>query len=107
MKIRVFLDFWKRTVNRFNSQGVPLPTIRDPQTGKGSVSLTFVFISFNMVVLGVVGKWSGALGGIDIAQALNLFYACAALYWGRKFQGKDANFGDSENVKTEDRQPKV
>lgn len=104
MKMRIFLDFWKRTVNRFNSQGIPLPTIRDPQTGKGSVSLTFVFISFNMVAVGVVGKWSGALGGIDIAQALNLFYACAALYWGRKFQGSGISFDDSVNQKDQKEQ---
>jgi hypothetical protein len=45
-----------------------------------------VFISFNIVLVGLVGKWAGALGGIDLTQALNLFYACAALYWGRKLQ---------------------
>jgi hypothetical protein len=98
MKIKLFLDFWRKAVDKFNGQGVPLPTIRDPQTGRGSVSLTFVFISFNLVVVGVVGKWSGALGGIDIAQALNLFYACAALYWGRKFQNSGVDLGESSEI---------
>lgn len=97
---------WSQLNNKLNKYGIPLPTIRDPLTGKGSISLTLVFISFNAVLVGLVGKWSGALGGVDIAQALNLFYACAALYWGRKFQGKDASFGDSENVKTETTQKK-
>ena len=102
MKLYIILRSWRNFVSKLNSHGIPLPTIRDPKSGKGSISLTLVFVSFNTVLIGVVGKWSGMLGGVDIAQALNLFYACAALYWGRKFQGKDANFGDSENIKTED-----
>lgn len=80
-------DTWSKFVNHLNSRGIPLPTIRDPKTKEGSVSLTLVFISFNVVLIGLVGKWAGALGGIDLNQALNLFYACAALYWGRKIQG--------------------
>jgi hypothetical protein len=98
MKLTIIVNYWKNFVNKLNSHGVPLPTIRDPLTGRGSISLTLVFISFNAVLVGLVGKWSGALGGVDIAQALNLFYACAALYWGRKFQGKEISFGDSEGI---------
>ena len=71
-----------------SAKGVPLPMVRDPKTGEGSVSLTLVFISFNIVLLGLVGKAAGALGGVDLTQALNLFYACAALYWGRIVTGK-------------------
>jgi hypothetical protein len=88
---------WNELVNKLNTKGIPLPTIRDPKTKEGSVSLTLVFISFNMVLVGLVGKWAGALGGIDLNQALNLFYACAALYWGRKIQG-----GDSTSQKPQD-----
>lgn len=72
-----------------NTKGIPIPILRDPKTQEGSVSLTLVFISFNVALVGLVGKWAGALGGIDLNQALNLFYACAALYWGRKIQGGD------------------
>lgn len=74
---------WKTFVDKMNKYGIPVPTVRDPKTGLGSVSLTLVFISFNVVLVGLVGKWAGSLGGIDISQALNLFYACAALYFGR------------------------
>jgi hypothetical protein len=87
---------WCEFAAKMNKYGVPLPTVRDPKTGLGSISLTLVFISFNMVLVGLVGKWAGALGGIDLTQALNLFYACAALYWGRKFQRGDAALGDLE-----------
>lgn len=80
---------WSNFVNNMNEKGIPLPTLRDPKTGFGSVSLTLVFISFNIVAFGLIGKAAGVLGGVDLAQALNLFYATAALYWGRKFQGKE------------------
>lgn len=86
---------WSEFTAKMNKLGVPLPTIRDPKSGLGSISLTLVFISFNMVLIGLVGKWAGALGGIDLTQALNLFYACAALYWGRKFQGGNSSLGEA------------
>jgi hypothetical protein len=96
---------WMAFADKMNKYGVPLPLVRDAKTGLGSVSLTLVFISFNVVLIGLVGKWAGALGGIDITQALNLFYACAALYWGRKFQGGNSSLGDVEPQKELD-QPK-
>jgi hypothetical protein len=102
MTLTTITNYWKSFVGKLNSNGVPLPTIRDPKTGKGSISLTLVFISFNAVLIGLVGKWSGALGGIDIAQALNLFYACAALYWGRKFQGKEVSFEEKVDSASKD-----
>lgn len=80
---------WCDFVSKMNSKGVPLPMIRDPRTGRGSVSLTLLFISFNVVLVGLVGKWVEKLGGLDLSQALNLFYACAALYFGRNLGGKD------------------
>lgn len=82
---------WKTFIVRMNTKGIPIPILRDPKTQEGSVSLTLVFISFNVVLAGLVGKWAGALGGIDLNQALNLFYACAALYWGRKIKMDDVS----------------
>lgn len=69
-----------------NSKGVPVPMIRDPKAGTGSVSLTLVFISFNVWLLSVIGKAAGALGGMDPSACLQMFIACAGLYFGRKFQ---------------------
>jgi hypothetical protein len=80
---------WKKFVSDMNAKGVPLPTLRDPKTGIGSVSLTLVFVSFNLCVAGIIGKWAGALGGIDIQAAFQLFMASGALYWGRKLQKDD------------------
>lgn len=69
-----------------NIYGLYLPMISDPKTGRSSVSLTLVFISFNLCIISMIGKWSGYFGGIDIGQSLNLFMVCAGLYWGRKMQ---------------------
>lgn len=62
-----------------------MPMIRDPKSG-ASVSLTLVFISFNIWVVSIIGKAAGALGGIDPSQTLNMFIVCTGLYFGRKFQ---------------------
>src|ERR1017187_1193067 len=80
------IDWWKSFVGNMNQKGIPLPMIRDPKTGIGSVSLTLVFVSFNLVVVGLIGKYSKMLDGVDVGQAIQLFSMCAALYWGRKFQ---------------------
>lgn len=85
-----FKEKWLQIVRGLNERGVPMPTLRDPKTGVGSVSLTLVFLSFNFCLIAMIGKWAGKLGGIDPSQALNLFMVCAGLYWGRKFQ-RDAS----------------
>lgn len=82
-------ELWKKLsglVAVANKYGIPIPMVRDPKTGIGSVSLTLVFISSIMVILGLVGKWSGRLGTIDIHNALEFFYASSALYFGRNWK---------------------
>lgn len=93
-----YLEF----IRGLNERGFPMPTIRDPNTKLGSVSLTLVFISFNFCLIAMVGKWSGLVGGIDPSQALNLFMVCAGLYWSRKIQ-KNAK-GDIKIEKPENKQ---
>jgi hypothetical protein len=103
-----FKEKWLQIVRGLNERGLPMPTIRDPKTGLGSVSLTLVFLSFNFCLIAMIGKWAGKLGGIDPSQALNLFMVCAGLYWGRKFQ-RDANGGASieteSSAKSEESKP--
>jgi hypothetical protein len=77
---------WKKFVSDMNAKGVPVPMIRDSKTGSGSVSLTLVFLSFNIWIVSIVGKWSGQLGGINPTETLNMFMVCAGLYFGRKLQ---------------------
>lgn len=82
MSLHDLTEKWKTFVTSLNDKGIPVPLIRD--NGKGSVSLTMLFVSFNLCVAGIIGKWSGAVGGINPQEAFNLFIACASLYFGRK-----------------------
>ena len=91
------MNKWNEFIKILNTKGIPIPTIRDPKTQQGSISLTLVFISFNLFVLSVIGKYAAIFGGIDTNQSLNLFYACAALYWGRKFQNGNVSINDEQN----------
>lgn len=78
------LEQLKELLEKLNSKGFPIPTLRDPLTQSPSISLTLTFISFNIVVIGLIGKISGYLGGIDLDQSIVLFGVCASLYWSRR-----------------------
>lgn len=80
-------DKLSEIAQKMNSLGMPLPMIRDPKSGKGSVTLTMVFISFNTCLIGQMGKLAGFLGGVDLTQANYLFLMCLGAYLGRKIQG--------------------
>jgi hypothetical protein len=77
-------------VDSGNSAGIPLPLARDPKNGRGSVSLTLVFLSFNLVFFGLIGKVTRIIGDVDMTNALWLFGICTSLYFGRKIS-KDGN----------------
>ncbi len=79
---------WKHLVNKMNNKGVPLPTVRDPKTGLGSISLTLVFVSSVLVIVGIVGKWAKIAGEIDMNNAMEFLYTSCALYFGRQWQMK-------------------
>ena len=79
--------------------------VRDPQTLEGSVSLTLVVISSFLVIVGIVGKWSGWLGGIDMNSAFNFFYASTTLYFGHTWITKEQPAKTIE--KAEDKSQKV
>jgi hypothetical protein len=89
MRISNLVDKWKEFVNKMNDKGIPLPMIRDPQTLEGSVSLTLVCMSSFLVVVGIVGKAAGLIGGIDMTSAFNFFYASTTLYFGHSWVHKD------------------
>lgn len=76
----------KGFIQTMNAAGVPLPVMRDPKTGKGSVTLTMTFISFNTALLGQIGKITNFLGPIDLTQANYLFLMCLGAYLGRRMQ---------------------
>ena len=81
------LEWIKALMSKMNSKGVPVPMIRSPDTGVGSVTLTLVFISFNVNLIALGGKAAGYFGGIDISGASYLFLMTLGAYLGRKIQG--------------------
>lgn len=58
----------------------------DPKTSKRSVSLTMLTVSF----VSIIGcAFAHVLGKLDsTGPLLELFYACSALYFGRRFERK-------------------
>jgi hypothetical protein len=88
----------KDLANRLNQHGISIPLFRDPKSGVASVSLTMMFISFTLCCVGLVGKASGFLGGVDLSQALTLLGLTSSLYFARNYNNKT---GASENVSTD------
>jgi hypothetical protein len=90
---------WSKFVSSLNDQGVPVPMIRDPKTGKGSVSLTLVFVSFNVCLISFFGRAAGFFGGVSQTESFNMFLAACGLYFGRKFQKDGSKVEVSEEKK--------
>lgn len=88
MGMSTIWDKWRSTVSNMNARGIPIPMVRDPKTGMGSVSLTLVLIAATLVIVSLVGKLSGAVGTINLDKSLEFFYAASALYFGRSWVGK-------------------
>lgn len=96
MKIADLVSKWKELVEKMNDKGIPLPMIRDPQSLEGSVSLTLVVMSSALVVIGILSKWAGLLGGIDMNSAFNFFYASTTLYFGHNWINKDTKTDEAK-----------
>ena len=91
MNIEELKQKYLKFIERMNSHGIPVPLVRDPKVGTSSVSLTLVFISFNVWLVSIVGKAAGYLGGMNTESAFNMFVAASALYFGRNLRlGKDS-----------------
>ena len=95
------MDKLKQLIIKMNEYGIPLPMIHDPKSGKASVTLTMMFLSFNTALLGQLGKFTKLLGDVDMTSAMSLFVATSALYLGRKLQsdGKNATVEKEEGNK--------
>jgi uncharacterized membrane protein YfcA len=78
------IAFLKKSIQKLNEYGVPLPLIRI--NGYPTFTGTMVFISFNTALLGQIGKVTNLLGAVDLTQANYLFGICLAAYLGRKLQ---------------------
>ena len=81
---------------KLNKYGIPLPMIRDPRTGLGSVSLTLVILSSIYVQLALLNMFAQMFKGVDIVNALYWHGMSLALYFGRSFKKDgDVSLGSS------------
>lgn len=72
---------------RWNQIGVPLPMVMNPDTGKASVTLTLVCVSFLVNIIAFSGKLAGLFGGLDTSGASYLFLMSLGAYLGRRMTG--------------------
>ena len=68
--MRKFLINISNYIEYLNKKGIPIPTVRDPKTQRGSVSLTLVAISSGLVIVGCVNKLFGK-DLIDMSRSLD------------------------------------
>ena len=94
MNIENFSKWWKDLVNSANSSGIPVPMVRFK--GEGNPALTVFLVSSMLVTVGIVGKWAGHLGGIDMSNALQFFYASSTLFFGHSWVHKDSQRNDQD-----------
>lgn len=80
---------WAKLVQTLNEKGIPVPYLRDPTTKISSVSLTLMSIAFGMWLIGIIGRVSGLLDGVDVDSAFNMFIATASLYFGRRLKSEN------------------
>lgn len=74
----------QKLVDWCTKKGVPVPILRDPIVQKPSASFTLLVVSSGLVIFGLLNKVAKLVDGVDIDNALQFFYACAGLYFGRK-----------------------
>lgn len=74
--------------SKLSQHGIPIIMIREPKTGLPSISLTMMVISYSIVAIGLIGKYSKMLGEIDLQQSMNLLILTSGLYFGRSLTYK-------------------
>lgn len=68
----------------------------DPKTKEKSVTLTLLFLSFLLVIGAIICQIIGKVDSTSVS--LELFYACLANYFGRKFDFKRVKTGKDEST---------
>lgn len=90
----MFKELW----NRWHEIGIKVPFLRDPIKKEPSVSLTMLFVSFNLYIFTLINKLANWFSDIDGASQLLLI--SAGLYFGRSFTSK---IGTSKKDTKEDK----
>lgn len=95
------LEKIKEFITKLNTAGIPIPALKDPKNGP-SVSLTLLFLSSLYVQVGLIGKFTKLLEGVDIQSAINWFLICAGLYFARNVTSSKTGVNiDNSTIKQE------
>ena len=102
MEINNIKAKWLAFVDKMNKYGIPMPTARDPRTGKGSITAALVVFSSGLLGICIifmlataVAKWAGffaltdlTIGQVKMAADYSFQFLLAALggYLGRHLQ---------------------
>lgn len=82
--MKKFKQLQQKLTDWCTKKGLPVPVLRDPVTQQPSASFTLLVVSSGLVIFGLLNKVAKLVDGVDIDNALQFFYACAGLYFGRK-----------------------
>jgi hypothetical protein len=93
MDLNNVMQKWKEFISQMNQRGVPVPMAR--YKGEGNPALTVFVVSSVLVTAGIVGKWAGHLGGIDMNNAMQFFYASSTLFFSHSWVHKDSKGSDT------------
>jgi len=117
MNLQDVKNKWIAFVDKMNKKGIPVPTVRDPKTGEGSITAALLVFSaglFGLCILVMLGstiaKWAGlfALNDISIGQVksaadYSFQFLLAALggYLGRHMQKGPGTVDLAESIQKE------
>ena len=87
----------KKFIATWNSKGVNALVMRDPKTGKGSITASLVVISCACVVASLVTN------KVDKSGSFEFYLASIGVYLGRKMTNKDGLTVDSTPSKSKDK----
>jgi len=82
--VKKIKELQKKLTEWCTKRGIPVIVFRDPVSQEPSASFTLLVVSSGLVIFGLLNKIANLVDGVDIDNALQFFYACAGLYFGRK-----------------------
>ena len=96
------VDKWKEFVDKMNSKGIPMPMVRDPKLGIGSITATLVIVASGLCSISIIimmavffSKLTGlfvineaTIGVLNDAfsSSIQFLIASVGAYLGRKMQ---------------------
>jgi len=85
-------------VRKAHERGIPLPLIRD--NGRGSLTATMFWVSFNIAIFLLAGKVTKLVGDVDYNNVMWLLGLTGGFYLGRKVTG------DGKKISVEGKDPR-